>query len=101
MTDLRSSSYSYTQSDRIFYFLAIFLKIFTFRSLTVLILFLTLCSAPWITAPRLDALAAKLPDQELMWHQVWCVELDAVDVGVELWQLALLFGLRTHQHQLC
>ena len=50
---------------------------------------------------RLDALAAKLSDQELMWHQVWCAELDVVDVGVDLWQLALLFGLRNHQHQLC
>ena len=45
---------------------------------------------------RLDALVAKLPDQELMWHQVWCVELGTVDVDVELWQLALLFSLRTH-----
>ena len=34
--------------------------------------------------PRLDATAAKLPDQELMWHQVWCAELDAGDVDVEL-----------------
>jgi hypothetical protein len=33
--------------------------------------------------------------------EIYGAELGAVDLGVELWQLVLPLGLRTHQHQLC
>ena len=57
--------------------------------MTVLILFLDPALGAVCHGASLDALAAKLPDQELMWHQL-CSQAD-----VELWQMVLLFSLRT------